>query len=50
MVRELLLALGLVGGSALVVRGVALVSTPAAWILAGVVVVAMTWLFLTEAD
>lgn len=48
LVRELLLALTLVSGLALVVVGVAMVAVPAAVILAGLGVAGLGVLFLTE--
>ena len=48
--RELLLALGLVAAGGLIVRGIALLSTSGAWVAAGVLLGALTVLFLVEAD
>lgn len=47
--RELLLALGLVVGGGLVVYGVSTINDSAAWILAGLLVAALAYLFATEA-
>lgn len=47
--REVLLALVLVSAAALVVAGIAIVYTPAAFVVAGVLVAAIGYLFLTEA-
>lgn len=46
--REALLALVLVTAAALVVAGVAMLFAPAAYIVAGVLVAALGWLFLVE--
>lgn len=46
--RELALAVTLVAGAGLVVNGVALLSVPAAFILAGVLLAGIGWIFLTE--
>lgn len=46
--REALLAVLLVTACALVVRGVAFWSTPAAWIAGGVLVAGLAYLFLAE--
>jgi hypothetical protein len=48
-VREALLALVLVTAAALVVAGVAMLFTPAAYVVAGALVAALGWLFLVEA-
>ena len=48
--RELLLALGLVTAGGLIVRGVALLSISGAWVVAGVLLGALTVLFLVEAE
>lgn len=46
--REALLALILVTSAALVVSGVAMLFLPAAYIVGGVLVAALGWLFLVE--
>lgn len=46
--REALLASVLVTAAALVVSGVAMLSLPAAYIIGGVLVAALGWLFLVE--
>lgn len=47
--REALLGILLFTAAALVVRGVALWSTPAAWVVAGLAVAGLAVLFLVEA-
>lgn len=47
--REALLALVLVTAATLVVAGVAMLFVPAAYVVAGVIVAALGWLFLVEA-
>ncbi|MGH2711385.1 MAG: hypothetical protein ACRDH9_09310 [Actinomycetota bacterium] len=46
--RELLFALVMVVGGVAIVHGVGLINRPAAWILGGVFVIALAWLFLGE--
>lgn len=46
--REALLALVLVTAATLVVAGVAMLFVPAAYVVAGVLVAALGWLFLVE--
>lgn len=47
--REVLLALILVAGAALVVAGVSMLFAPAAYITAGILAAGLGWLFLVEA-
>lgn len=49
-VREALLALTLLTGATLVVRGVALWSVPTAYIVAGLLLAGIGYLFTAEAD
>lgn len=46
--REAGFLLGLTAAGGLIVRGVALLSTPAAWMVAGVLLAVIVWLSLVD--